>query len=91
MKEKQINEIKAIHENNYNQLISKWVSQIVIPRGYNSGGTEMFAFTERGSIIGKSYFVTTDPCKSAATAPRLLSSVTELLPSSGTIIRPPAS
>jgi hypothetical protein len=30
------------------QLISSWVSQIVIPHGYNTGGSDMFAFTEQG-------------------------------------------
>lgn len=35
-------------ENESNQLISSGVSQIVIPPGYNTGGTDMFAFTEQG-------------------------------------------
>jgi hypothetical protein len=35
-------------ENESNQLISCGVSQIVIPPGYNTGGTDMFAFTEQG-------------------------------------------
>ncbi len=35
-------------ENESNQLISSGVSQIVIPLGYNTGGTDMFAFTEQG-------------------------------------------
>lgn len=35
-------------ENESNQLISSVVSQIVIPPGYNTGGTDMFAFTEQG-------------------------------------------
>ena len=34
--------------NEYNMLISKWVSQIVIPPGYNPGGAQVFAFTEQG-------------------------------------------
>ena len=35
-------------ESESNQLISSGVSQIVIPSGYNTGGTDMFAFTEQG-------------------------------------------
>ena len=35
-------------ENESNQLISSGVSQIVIPPAYNTGGTDMFAFTEQG-------------------------------------------
>lgn len=35
-------------ESESNQLISSGVSQIVIPPGYNTGGTDMFAFTEQG-------------------------------------------
>lgn len=35
-------------ENESNNLISIGVSQIVIPPGYNTGGTDMFAFTEQG-------------------------------------------
>ena len=35
-------------EKESNQLISSGVSQIVIPSGYNTGGTDMFAFTEQG-------------------------------------------
>ena len=31
-----------------NELISNGVSQIVIPSGYNTGGSNMFAFTEQG-------------------------------------------
>ena len=31
-----------------NELIIKGVSQSVIPPGYNTGGAEMFAFTEHG-------------------------------------------
>ena len=31
-----------------NELINKGVSQNVIPSGYNTGGAEMFAFTEQG-------------------------------------------
>ena len=34
--------------NEYNMLISKRVSQIVIPPGYNPGGAQVFAFTEQG-------------------------------------------
>ena len=37
-----------LSENESNQLISNGVSQIVIPPGYNTGGTDMFAFTEQG-------------------------------------------
>lgn len=37
-----------LSENESNQLISNGVSQIVIPPGYNTGGTDMFAFTEHG-------------------------------------------
>ena len=35
-------------ERETNELISRGVSQIVIPPGYNTGGTDMFAFTEQG-------------------------------------------
>lgn len=35
-------------ESESNQLISSGVSQIVIPSGYNTGGSDMFAFTEQG-------------------------------------------
>lgn len=35
-------------ENESNNLISIGVSQIVIPPGYNTGGSDMFAFTEQG-------------------------------------------
>ena len=35
-------------EKESNQLISSGVSQIVIPPGYNTGGANMFAFTEHG-------------------------------------------
>lgn len=35
-------------ERETNELISSGVSQIVIPPGYNTGGTDMFAFTEQG-------------------------------------------
>lgn len=35
-------------ENESNDLISKGVSQNVIPQGYNTGGMQMFAFTEQG-------------------------------------------
>ena len=31
-----------------NDLIAKGVSQSVIPSGYNTGGADMFAFTEQG-------------------------------------------
>ena len=31
-----------------NELILSWVSQNVIPPGYNTGGMQMFAFTEQG-------------------------------------------
>lgn len=34
--------------NEANELIAKGVSQSVIPPGYNTGGSEMFAFTEHG-------------------------------------------
>ena len=37
-----------LSENESNQLISNGVSQIVIPPGYNTGGTDMFAFTDQG-------------------------------------------
>lgn len=37
-----------LSENEYNQLIFSGVSQFVIPPGYNTGGTDMFAFTEQG-------------------------------------------
>ena len=37
-----------LSENEFNQLVSSGVSQFVIPPGYNTGGTEMFAFTEQG-------------------------------------------
>lgn len=37
-----------LSENESNQLISSGVSQIVIPPGYNTGGTDIFAFTEQG-------------------------------------------
>lgn len=37
-----------LSENEYNQLIFSGVSQFVIPPGYNTGGTDMFAFTEHG-------------------------------------------
>lgn len=37
-----------LSENEYNQLIFSGVSQLVIPPGYNTGGTDMFAFTEQG-------------------------------------------
>lgn len=32
----------------FNLLVSNGVSQIVIPMGYNSGGADVFAFTEQG-------------------------------------------
>lgn len=35
-------------ERETNELISSGVSQIVIPLGYNTGGNDMFAFTEQG-------------------------------------------
>ena len=35
-------------ESEANDLISKGVSQNVIPQGYNTGGMQMFAFTEQG-------------------------------------------
>lgn len=37
-----------LKESEANDLISKGVSQNVIPRGYNTGGMQMFAFTEQG-------------------------------------------
>jgi hypothetical protein len=37
-----------LSENESNQLISSGVSQIVIPPRYNTGGTDIFAFTEQG-------------------------------------------
>ncbi|MCR4736621.1 MAG: ORF6N domain-containing protein [Bacteroidales bacterium] len=37
-----------LSEDESNQLISSGVSQTVIPPGYNTGGTDMFAFTEQG-------------------------------------------
>ena len=37
-----------LSEIEYNRLISSGVSQFVIPPGYNTGGTDMFAFTEQG-------------------------------------------
>lgn len=35
-------------ESESNELISRGVSQNVIPQGYNTGGMQMFAFTEQG-------------------------------------------
>lgn len=35
-------------ESESNELSSKGVSQNVIPQGYNTGGMQMFAFTEQG-------------------------------------------
>lgn len=37
-----------LKESEANDLISKGVSQNVIPQGYNTGGMQMFAFTEQG-------------------------------------------
>ena len=37
-----------LKESETNDLISKGVSQNVIPQGYNTGGMQMFAFTEQG-------------------------------------------
>ena len=37
-----------LSEDESNQLISSGVSQTVIPPDYNTGGTDMFAFTEQG-------------------------------------------
>lgn len=37
-----------LKESEANDLISNGVSQNVIPRGYNTGGMQMFAFTEQG-------------------------------------------
>ena len=37
-----------LNQDEANVLIFKGVSQIVIPSGYNSGGAQMFAFTEQG-------------------------------------------
>lgn len=37
-----------LSESESNELISMRVSQSVIPLGYNTGGAEMFAFTEQG-------------------------------------------
>lgn len=37
-----------LKEGEANDLISKGVSQNVIPQGYNTGGMQMFAFTEQG-------------------------------------------
>lgn len=37
-----------LKESEANNLISKGVSQNVIPQGYNTGGMQMFAFTEQG-------------------------------------------
>ena len=37
-----------LNQEEANQLISIGVSQNVIPPGYNTGGSEMFAFTEQG-------------------------------------------
>ena len=35
-------------DNEANDLIARGVSQSVIPPGYNTGGAEMYAFTEQG-------------------------------------------
>ena len=49
-----------LSQNEANDLIARGVSQSVIPPGYNTGGAEMFAFTEQGvaSIkdFGKKWF-----------------------------------
>lgn len=37
-----------LSQNETNDLIAKGVSQSVIPPGYNTGGAEMYAFTEQG-------------------------------------------
>ena len=37
-----------LKENEANDVISKGVSQNVIPQGYNTGGMQMYAFTEQG-------------------------------------------
>ena len=37
-----------LSQNEANDLIARGVSQTVIPPGYNTGGAEMFAFTEQG-------------------------------------------
>ena len=37
-----------LSQNEANDLIARGVSQSVIPPGYNTGGAEMFAFTEQG-------------------------------------------
>lgn len=34
-----------------NELISSGVSQFVIPEGYNTGGSNIFAFTESGTAM----------------------------------------
>ena len=38
-----------LSQNEANNLIARGVSQSVIPPGYNTGGAEMFAFTEQGT------------------------------------------
>ena len=38
----------TLTNNEANELITRGVSQSVIPPGYNTGGAEMFAFTEHG-------------------------------------------
>ena len=37
-----------LSRNEANDLIARGVSQSVIPHGYNTGGAEMYAFTEQG-------------------------------------------
>ncbi|MBQ6910712.1 MAG: ORF6N domain-containing protein [Bacteroidales bacterium] len=37
-----------LSQNEANNLIARGVSQSVIPPGYNTGGAEMYAFTEQG-------------------------------------------